>query len=142
MDITQNLIVHAPPKAVFHAISTPAGLDTWWSFRSSGSPGIRNEYKLNFGPGYDWTGIVRIYEPVRAFEIELCNADSDWAQTKVGFELKQEAESTHVEFYHTGWLESNEHYKTSTYCWAMYLRLMKRYVEHDEVVAYDDRLES
>ncbi len=39
-----------------------------------------------------------------------------------------------------GWHGSNEHYKTSTYCWAMYLRLMKRFVEHGDVVAYEKRL--
>ncbi|MCH8956850.1 SRPBCC domain-containing protein, partial [candidate division KSB1 bacterium] len=37
--------------------------------------------------------------------------------------------------------EANEHYRVSCYCWAMYLRLLKRYVEHGETVPYEDRLD-
>jgi hypothetical protein len=33
------------------------------------------------------------------------------------------------------------HYRTSSFCWAMYLRLLKRYVEHGEVVPYEKRLD-
>ena len=31
---------------------------------------------------------------------------------------------------------------TSTFCWAMYLRLLKRFVEAGEVVPYAERLDA
>jgi len=48
---------------------------------------------------------------------------------------------TQVHFHHTGWPDADDHYRVSCYCWAMYLRLLKRYLEHDEVVPYEDRLD-
>jgi hypothetical protein len=59
----------------------------------------------------------------------------------VGFLLQEKDGLTQVSFHHTGWPENNEHYRISCYCWAMYLRLLKRYVEYGEVVPYEDRLE-
>lgn len=46
-----------------------------------------------------------------------------------------------VLFYHTGWKEANAHYRISAFCWAMYLRLLKRYVESGERVRYEERLD-
>jgi hypothetical protein len=46
-----------------------------------------------------------------------------------------------VRFHHTGWPQSNDHYRISCYCWAMYLRLLKRNVERGEVVPFGQRLE-
>ena len=37
-------------------------------------------------------------------------------------------------------LYKNDHYKISSYCWAMYLRILKRYVESGEEVPYENRL--
>ena len=39
-----------------------------------------------------------------------------------------------------GWLEANAHFRRSSYCWAMYLRLLQRYLEQGETVPYADRL--
>jgi hypothetical protein len=58
----------------------------------------------------------------------------------VGFLLEEKAGVTEVHFHHRGWPLANEHYKTSSYCWAMYLRLLKRHVERGELVPYEDRL--
>jgi hypothetical protein len=48
---------------------------------------------------------------------------------------------TAVNFYHTGWPQKNEHYKISSYCWAMYLRILKRHLEYGESVPYEKRLQ-
>jgi len=54
--------------------------------------------------------------------------------------LNDKENLTEVSFYHVGWKENNEHYKISCYCWAMYLRILKRYIEFGEEVAYEKRL--
>ncbi|MBI3448600.1 MAG: hypothetical protein HY049_06775 [Acidobacteria bacterium] len=46
-----------------------------------------------------------------------------------------------MRFHHTGWPTANEHWRVSCYCWAMYLRLMRRFIEHGETVPYEDRLD-
>ncbi len=139
-DIFHHFPMRASAHKVFQAVSTPAGLDSWWTKSSSGRPEEGTEYKLWFGPLYDWRAVVSRCVPGREFELEIVSAQEDWRGTRVGFFLNENESATQVRFHHSGWPESNEHYCVSCYCWAMYLRLLKRYVEHGEVVPYEDRL--
>jgi len=141
-DIIQEFAIKAPRHSVFQAVSTPAGLDTWWTKASSGAPAEGEQYELGFGPGYDWRAVVVRCTPDTEFELKITDAHEDWQNTRVGFQLEEADGVTKARFYHTGWPESNEHYKVSCYCWAMYLRLLKRYVERGEVVPYDERLDA
>jgi len=140
-DIFLDFPIKARAREVFEAVSTPAGLSAWWTLTSTGKPEQDAEYVLGFGPGYDWRARVSRCVPVEEFEIELTSADQDWQGTRLGVELDEKDGTTQVKFHHTGWPESNEHYRVSCYCWSMYLRLLKRYVERGEVVPYDDRLD-
>ena len=79
--------------------------------------------------------------PGSAFELQMTDAHPDWMHSKVGVALSEKDGVTNVRFHHTGWPEENEHYRTSCYCWAMYLRILKRFVENGERVGYDRRLE-
>lgn len=139
--ILHDFVVHAPPERVYAAFATPAGLDAWWTLRSSGAPDVGTTYELFFGDAYDWRGRVVRAEPARGIEWEITTADADWLGTRVGAELTADGASTRVRFWHSGWTEASEHYRISSFCWAMYLRLLKRWVETGEVVAYERRLE-
>jgi len=79
--------------------------------------------------------------PLERFELEMTLADDDWAGTRVGFRLSPVEGGTQVRFHHTGWPHLNEHYRISCYCWAMYLRILKRCLEHGEQVPYAKRLD-
>jgi uncharacterized protein YndB with AHSA1/START domain len=139
-DIVHDFIIKAPRHDVFRAITMPDGLDAWWTKTSKGIPKEGATYELGFGPGYDWSAVVSRYVSDSEFELQLTSAHEDWQGTHVGFRLEA-GSPTRVRFSHTGWREANDHYRTSCYCWAMYLRILKRNVEHGEVVPYDDRLD-
>jgi uncharacterized protein YndB with AHSA1/START domain len=140
-DILQDFPIAAPPARVFDAVSAPELLDEWWTLRSSGRPSVGAPYELDFGPGYRWTAEVTKADPGAAFELRLTNADDDWLGTVVGFELAPSGTGTRVHFYHRGWQTPNDHYRISNHCWAMYLRILRRHVEHGESVAYERRLD-
>lgn len=140
-DILQDFPIKAEADRVFDAITSPEGLDHWWTVRSAGQPIAGTEYKLWFGPDYDWAArVTRAERPIR-FELEMVATDEDWNGTRVGFDLEPNGESTRVRFHHTGWPQANEHFRISCHCWAMYLRILRRYLEHGEVVPYEDRLD-
>jgi len=141
-DILHDFAIAAPPARVFEAISSPAGLDAWWSKSSSGSPATGSVYELGFGEGFQWLAVVRTVTPERELEWEITEADADWTGTRVGFRLEGDTERTRVRFRHTGWMRANDHYRGSSYCWALYLRLLKRYVERGEVVPYEARYDA
>lgn len=140
-DILHHFPIKAPADKVFQVISTPTGLDSWWTSRASGEPKQGAKYELRFGPDYVWHAVVSRWVPQSEFELELTDADKDWLGTRVGFRLEENDGATNVRFHHTGWPEANDHYHGSCYCWAMYLRLLRRYVETGEVVPYEDRLD-
>lgn len=140
-DILQDLVIAAPPMKIFEAISSPCGMNEWWTKECTGEPKVGSVYTLWFGPKYDWRGTVTRCVPGTAFELEISHADEDWNGTKVGFELTERKGSTQVCFHHIGWPEHNEHFRTSNHCWAMYLRILRRYLEHGESVPYEERLE-
>jgi uncharacterized protein YndB with AHSA1/START domain len=142
-DILHEFPVFAPVARVFDAVSVPEELDTWWTLRSAGRPLEGTTYDLDFGPGYRWGAIVTCCTPPALFELKVEDSTADWLGTRVRFELEAADERrTLVRFAHIGWAEVTEHYRISSFCWAMYLRLMRRAVEHGEFVPYERRLDA
>ena len=140
-DILHDFPIMATPERVFEVLCSPAGLNVWWTLEAAGAPGVDQRYRLYFGPGYDWVGVMRRHQPAREVAWEMIEADPDWRGTVVGFRLRPEGSGTQVEFSHTGWPSLNQHYRISCFCWAMYLRILKRYIEVGDVVEYARRLE-
>ena len=141
-DIFHSFIINATAKDVFNKISKPNGLDKWWSKLSSGEAKYGEVYKLGFGPDFNWEAVVTKLVECKAFELTITKATEDWLNTKIGFSLTDKDHTTELRFYHKGWANKNAHYKISCYCWAMYLRLLKRNLEYGEEVPYKDRLEA
>ena len=57
------------------------------------------------------------------------------------FEIREREGGSHLRFEHLGWPEVSDHYRTSSFCWACYLRVLKRNLECGEVVPYGKRLD-
>jgi uncharacterized protein YndB with AHSA1/START domain len=142
VDILHDFPITAPPEQVFAAVSTAEGLDSRWTKRCVGEPAQGAEYELFFGPGYDWRAKVSRCQPGAEFELEITSADSDWTGTRVGFSMEPRDGGTWVRFWNSGWAEANAHHRRSSFCWAMYLRQLRRYVERGQTVAYEDRFEA
>lgn len=139
-DIFHSFPIKAPLQKVFDGISLPKEIDNWWSKGCKGKPTLNETYQFHFGIPYDWEAVVSKYVPNTELEFTMTDSDFDWDGTRVGFVLDHREGVTNVQFYHTGWKEANEHYKISSFCWAMYLRLLKCYLEFGEMVPYEDRL--
>src|ERR1051326_6462559 len=107
-DIFHYFPIKASRQKVFQAISTPAGLDAWWTKRAAGKPVEGAEYELWFGPEYDWRAVVSRCNPDSEFEMKMTSAQEDWLGTRVGFLLIEKESVTEVRFHHTGWPGSNE----------------------------------
>jgi len=141
-DILHDLLIGAPRPDVFRAITTPAGLDAWWSLDSEGLAQPGSEWRLGFGPGFEWRARVTRCVPDSEFEWEITRADADWTGTQVRFHLRDDGAGTALRFEHTGWPAVNDHFRTSSCCWAMYLRLLRKLLEDGTVVPYGRRLDA
>ena len=138
-DIYHDFPIVASQAQIFQAISSPEGLNAWWTRRAAGQPGTGQIYQFWFGPEYDWRGRVTKYDENERLEWEIVEADEDWTGTRVGFQLIPRDGYTQTRFYHTGWKDLNDHFRRSSYCWAMYLRVMKSYIEKGKMVPYENR---
>jgi hypothetical protein len=89
---------------------------------------------------FEWRAKVIRAVKDSEFELELVRADEDWTGTRVGFDLEERGATSWLRFAHVGWPKANEHYRISSHCWALYLRVLRRYVENGEIVPYEKRL--
>jgi uncharacterized protein YndB with AHSA1/START domain len=140
-DIFHDFSIKVAPARVFEAVTTPKGLDIWWTKTSSGRPALGEGYTLKFGPSYDWRAKVTKCVADSEFEFWMFHTHKDWEGTRVGFLLRGD-KTTNVSFYHTGWSMPNDHWRVSCFCWAMYLRILRRFLEHGEMVPYEKRLDA
>jgi uncharacterized protein YndB with AHSA1/START domain len=140
-DIFSDVSIRSPRDRVYHAISTPEGLNSWWTKTSTGRPVVGAPFQLRFGPQFEWDATVTKATSGHEFELQLVNADTDWLGSRVGFRLEDRHPLTAVHFYHVDWPEPNEHWRVSCYCWPIYLRLLRRHLEYGEFVPYEQRLD-
>ena len=140
-DIRHDFPINASPATVFEAVTSAKGLNSWWTQTCKGAPVQGSVYLLGFGPGYDWRAEVASCAPDKSIEWVMTEADQDWTGTRVSVQLESHEWGTLVRFAHEGWPQDNAHWRSSSFCWAMYLRLLKRYVELGEVEPYNVRLD-
>ena len=139
-DILHRFPIHASAERVFEAITSPKGLDAWWTLESQGQPTVGTSYRFYFDPQYDWHGKVTEAVPHRVIEWRFTDAEPDWTGTMLRIELEEKDGWTWVEFAHNGWADTGEHFRITSYCWAAYLRLLRLYLEEGSIAPYAERL--
>ena len=137
--IYHNFLIKASLEAVFNAVSLPEHLNNWWPLKSSGKPELGKIYNLNFTDQYDWYCIVSVCKPNESIHFKMTQSDKDWDPTTFGFDLEAKDGGTYVRFSHKDWLETNEHFKVASFCWAMLLHGLKNYLEKGAVIPFEER---
>jgi len=79
-EILHEFPIRATADRVFEAMTTPAGLDQWWTHDSSGVPGPAADYSLGFGPEYGWEARVTRSESCGAISstVRVSLTNKDW----------------------------------------------------------------
>jgi uncharacterized protein YndB with AHSA1/START domain len=137
--IYHNLQIKASPKEVFDAVSQPEHLNNWWTLKSSGVPKLNSEYNLNFTDKYDWYCKVSEIKPNVSFHLKMTKSDKDWEPTTFGFEMEPNEKGTYLRFRHENWPEQNDHFKHSSFCWALLLNGLKNYLEKGIIIPFEAR---
>lgn len=139
-EILLDLPIGSSPDRVFDTISTPQGLDRWWTWASDGVAQLGATWRLCFGSDIEWRARVIAARKPHEFVLEIAEAAPDWIGTRIEFRLVRGNDTTWLQFRHTGWRQAGDHFRVSCNCWAMYLRLLRRSLEYGEFVEYEDRL--
>ena len=137
--ILHDLEVNATLENVFQMVSVPEFLNEWWTHCSHGNAELDSEYIFEFSEEYKWKGKVSKLNPPFEIEYLMTEADEDWKGTYVGFILKETKSGTKISFYHKNWKTVSEHFRQTSFCWAMYLKILKKFVEEGFHVPYSER---
>jgi len=128
--IYHDLVINCSIEELYATISTPKGLNIWWTKSSEGEAAMGNTYRFYFAPEYDWYGeVIGLSETHISYR--MTQADEDWTGTEISFRIISENEGKQLmRFEHIKWKEINDHFRTTSFCWASYLTTMKTYLEH------------
>ena len=134
-----SFIINSDKASVYDAVSHPDHLINWWPLKCSGIPKIGEVYNFNFTDEYDWYAKVTSCEQDDHIHFKMTKSDADWNPTTFGFKLKEKENGTCLNFFHKDWPELNNHFKHSSFCWAMLLNGLKDYLEKGIVIPFEER---
>lgn len=134
-----NFIIDSDKFSVYRAISQPEQLINWWPLKCSGIPKVGAEYNFNFTDEYNWFAEVSHCKQWEEIHYKMTVSDTDWNPTTFGFKLKEKDSSICLNFFHKDWPECNNHFKHSSFCWAMLLKGLKDYLEKGIIIPFNDR---
>ncbi|NNE32834.1 MAG: SRPBCC domain-containing protein [Winogradskyella sp.] len=134
-----NFIINSDKSSLYDAVTKPEHLVKWWPLKCTGTPKEGEIYNFNFTDKYDWLAKVVSCEKDDHIHFKMTRSDPDWDPTTFGFKLKEKENGTCLNFFHKDWPECNNHFKHSSFCWAMLLKGLKAYLETGKVIPFEDR---
>ncbi|NAS30788.1 SRPBCC domain-containing protein [Flavobacteriaceae bacterium R38] len=137
--IYHDITIKGSVESIYQAITVPEHLNNWWTLKSSGEPSEGTAYNFYFSPEYDWYGNVIKATQNQDFHIKMTKSDADWTPTSFGFDLEKTNAGVLLKFWHVGWQQCNEHFRRSSFCWAMLLNGLKNYVEKGVIIPFENR---
>lgn len=137
--IYHTLFIDAPIEKVFDAVSKPEHLIHWWPLECTGIAKENETYNFYFSPDYNWYGKVSAIEPNTLFSIYMTTANENWNNTTFSFYLSKHNNHVKLQFSHCNWPENNEHFKISSFCWAILLKGLKDYLEKGTIIPFKER---
>lgn len=136
--IHHQIGIKAKPEEVYLALSTAEGVSGWWS-RAAGDFEAGGEFKMYFG---DITASFQVLQQNPGKVAWQClEADPQWQDTQIIFELKEADGQTFVNFKHECWSEESELYAHCTTKWAVFLLSLKSLVETGKGSPYPEDIQ-
>jgi uncharacterized protein YndB with AHSA1/START domain len=136
-DIVLELTIAAEPDQVYEAVTTAAGIATWWSTDLVVRPadGATDAEGREFDVGFDDHSVVirlRVdtLEPPELTHLTCIDGPEEWPGTQLAFRLEPGIEGgTVVRFWHGGWTYEDGALPRCSFQWAMYLDSLRRALE-------------
>lgn len=128
-DIRHHIGIEAPQAQVHQALSTTAGVASWWTTDADGDASRGGKLLFYFGSP-DPRVVVEVIDvtPDR-IEWSCVGGPDEWLGTMFTFELAHDAGETTVLFTHGGWREANAFQAHCSTKWAYFLLGLKSLVE-------------
>lgn len=136
--ITQTIQTTATPAAVYAALTTPEGIQGWWSTRSTVGAAVGETHQMTFDK--DGRTVVMTFE-ITALEADrlvewrcIDNGNPLWIGSTLRFEVHPEGKTTTLHFRQDGFtMESAALHTMTAQGWGYFVGdSLKRYLETGE----------
>jgi len=128
-NIRHNLIINAPIKTVYDAITSEEGLKGWWTTEVTAKPEEGYVNHFIFSDEYFNKMKVLKLNPAHEVHWECVDGDKEWIGTKLSFELNEKEEKITLSFSHLNWENESEFFGFCNHQWGRYLDSLKSYCE-------------
>jgi uncharacterized protein YndB with AHSA1/START domain len=140
-DILHRVSIAAPPGEVHDLVSTPEGIEQWWTGRPvGGEPTVGEQLLLYFSRGDSPSAVMEVVSDTPEAVVWRCvDGPADWLETRITFSLKPASDGgTTLLFEHAGWREPNEFMGGCATNWGSYLTSLKSGAEGNGYGAYPE----
>ncbi|WP_410222473.1 SRPBCC family protein [Pedobacter sp.] len=118
--ILHKLSINAPVEKVYEAITTQKGLSGWWAKQTTAKPELNFINTFTFGNSLTEMKIIQLV-PNKKVEWLCINANEEWMNTHISFDLEEKNEKTIVRFSHTDWQAATDFFADCNFNWAKFL---------------------
>lgn len=128
--IEHEIKIQGNVPAVYQALTTLEGLESWHSAHIDGSCNLNDQFTIHHKdhPSFSWK--ITCLKPNQCVEWECINGPGDSAGTHVSFNLAPDThERIMVECTHDGWPDTNGNFRKCNTLWGMLLYHLKQFVE-------------
>jgi uncharacterized protein YndB with AHSA1/START domain len=134
--IHHQVSIDAPPSCVYEAISTAAGISTWWDKQTPIQTDRGLVLEHNPGPQHGAVQL-RLVESIPDQRVEFecishhppSSPASVWTGTHFIFELSASGNVTTLDFRQTGYDEQSRFYDSNNLAWKQLLQHLKQVIE-------------
>ena len=136
-DIVHELTIAAEPQPIFDAVTTEAGIASWWTTDVAITTADGAIEGAQVTLGFDDHQVVielRVdtLDPPLLAHLTCVDGPEEWPGTQIAFRVEPlDAGGSVVRFWHGGWEYEDGVVPRVSFDWAMYLDRLRRAVESD-----------
>ena len=136
--IRHNVVIKAPAKKIYNAITTQEGLAGWWTTDTTAKPEVGFVNVFIFGK---FRNEMKVTELSRNKKVqwECIQSIEEWIGTTISFELEEKENHTLLRFVHGGWKEETDVFASCSYDWASFLASLKSLCEKGTGTPYKNK---
>jgi uncharacterized protein YndB with AHSA1/START domain len=136
--IKHYLVIQAPAAKVYDAVTSQAGLSSWWTRETKAQPRVGGINEFKFGDRFFNRMEVAELEPGKRVAWKCVEAEPEWVGTTLTFDLEEENGVTTVRFGHNDWAAETDFFASCNYNWGLYMKSLKQYVETGKGMPFGD----
>ncbi len=128
--ILHTVHIHAPPTAVYEALTTQGGVTGWWTTKATVGEGEGGIIRFTFHGDFHPQMLQTHLEPARLVRWKCVGGHANWQDNTFAFALRADGEETSLQFVQEYAQELDDDvYGTYNFNWGYYLNSLKRFCE-------------